>query len=647
MVMLEDKNKACLTYLASYGYNPKDENYLKSIEFHLDNPASKGPAIQVFKNQIPVLVNDVTEIEKNLSKKSLEFLHNMNSRSFICVPIVYKMEAMGILMADNVQSKKRLSQTDMNLLAGVAQQIGIGIKNAVFYQRITESEERFRALSENSPDIIYMLDNRGMFTYVNPAWKRILGHEKEEVIGKSLTDFTKKEDENVLVSGLKDIGDRGRRIYGYNGSILHKDGSERMFLMSGAPNTDSGGRVTGIVGTFKDITDLKRAEDEKAVLEEKYRQAQKMEAIGQLAGGVAHDFNNMLNVVIGYSQLALMNMEPSDPLYKNIQEIINAGERSADLVRQLLSFARKQTIAPKAMNLNTAVSGTLNMLRKLIGEGIEIIWQPAPDLRLVTMDPAQMDQLLTNLIVNARDSISSVGRITIKTGNAELHESNLTQQTDPLPGHYVMLSVADNGCGMDRETLEKIFDPFFTTKEVGKGTGMGLATVYGIVKQNKGVISVSSKPGMGTEFKIYLPMRKESEISAAAGTASREGPLIGRETVLFVEDNEAVLKVSKTMLEKLGYTVVATRSPGEAVQLAERYAGDIHLLVTDIIMPEMNGYDLKKQISGIRPGIRCLFISGYTDNKVVNEDVHDGKAHFLQKPFFMNDLAEKVREALR
>jgi len=404
--------------------------------------------------------------------------------------------------------------------------------------------------------------------------------------------------------------------------------------------------LDGRVWSFRDITERKQAEAEKMKLEEQYRQAQKMEAIGQLAGGVAHDFNNMLNIILGYSQITLMKIEPSDPLNANLQEIMNAARRSADLVRQLLAFARKQTIAPKALDLNDTVAGMLNMLRKLIGEDIDLLWMPAANLRPVKMDPAQVDQILANLAVNARDSISGVGKITIETGNEEFDDSYCAKHAGFVPGHYVMLAVSDNGCGMDKETLEQIFDPFFTTKEIGKGTGMGLATVYGIVKQNNGFINVYSEPGKGATFKVYLPWHKDEGMAIDEPRTHAE-PLTGTETVLLVEDNEALLKMGKKMLEELGYAVLTTGSPNEAIELAKQFAGDIQLVLTDVVMPEMSGRDLQRRLSALWPSLKFLFMSGYTANVIAHRGILDEGVHFLQKPFHMEVLATKVREALK
>jgi CheY-like chemotaxis protein len=371
-----------------------------------------------------------------------------------------------------------------------------------------------------------------------------------------------------------------------------------------------------------------------------------MESVGRLAGGVAHDFNNMLSIIVGYSDLALKHIQPSDKIYNDLLEIKNAGQRSADLTRQLLAFARKQTIAPRVLDLNDTIAGMLKMLGRLIGEDIILNWKPADNLWPVRLDPSQIDQVLANLAINARDAISSVGNLTIQTGNVQLSEAYCRTHGGVAPGHYVMLAVSDDGCGMDKETLEHLFEPFFTTKEIGKGTGLGLATVYGIVKQNGGFINVYSEPRHGTTFKIHLPRHE------AQGAAAREMPesaemLKGTETILLVEDEGALLELSKKMLEQLGYTVLAADSPARAIPMAEEHAGTIHLLITDVIMPEMNGRDLRHRLGLMRPGLKCLFISGYTADVISNRNILDEGAHFLQKPFSIEALAEKLREALK
>ena len=389
----------------------------------------------------------------------------------------------------------------------------------------------------------------------------------------------------------------------------------------------------------------KQEETEREKLEAQLHQSQKLESIGHLAGGIAHDFNNMLSVISGYSEIVLSKMNASDPNYSRVQEINKAGKRSADLTRQLLTFARKQTIVPKILDLNVSVAGMLNMLQRLIGENIKLIWMPAANLWKVKMDPSQIDQILANLIVNTRDAISGIGKVIIEIGNAELDEAFCKGHLDFTPGKYVVLSVSDNGCGMSLEILEHIFEPFYTTKEVGKGTGLGLATVFGIVKQNNGFIDVYSEPGKGTTFKIYLP-RHESENVGQEGKHEKTKRITGTETVLLVEDETAMLQFVKSQLEDLGYTVLTTDRPIKAIKIAGEYKGDIHLFMTDVVMPEMSGRDLKEKINQIRSGIKCLFMSGYSKDIMSHNGVLDEGIHFLQKPFTAEALSVKVREAL-
>ena len=371
-----------------------------------------------------------------------------------------------------------------------------------------------------------------------------------------------------------------------------------------------------------------------------------MESVGRLAGGVAHDFNNMLGVILGHAELALMKIAPEESMYLNLKEIEKAAQRSADLTRQLLAFARKQTVAPKILDLNEIIDGILKMLWRLIGEDIDLTWIPGIDIWPVKIDPTQIDQILANLCVNARDAIHGVGKVTLETRNITFDETYCANHAGFIPGNFVMLSISDNGIGMDKETLANIFEPFFTTKEMGKGTGLGLAMVYGIVKQNLGFINVYSEPGKGTTFRIYFPGLAGLAAEATMNSAETVVPSGGTETILLVEDEPLILELSITILEQLGYTVLATGSPVEAIRLAHEYSGKIHLLMTDVVMPEMNGRDLASELYSIYPSIRILFMSGYTANVIAHHGILDAGVFFLQKPFSMLDLSIKVREAL-
>ncbi len=369
-----------------------------------------------------------------------------------------------------------------------------------------------------------------------------------------------------------------------------------------------------------------------------------MESVGRLAGGVAHDFNNMLSIIIGHAEMILDEIQPGDAFHHDVMEMKTAAERSADLTRQLLAFARKQTISPRILDLNETASGILKMLRRLIGEDINLSWIPGLDVWPVKIDPSQIDQVLANLAINARDAIGGVGIMTIETANVVFDETYCQTHKGFKPGSYVLLAVSDTGTGMDKETLDRIFEPFFTTKELGKGTGLGLATVYGIVKQNNGFINVYSEPDQGTTFKIYLPRTEERAVRDSAPIGEKN--LTGTETVLLVEDEESILALGKSILERRGYVVLAAHSPGEALRIARSHSGPVHILITDVVMPEMNGKDLRDQLTAVKPGFKCIFMSGYTANVIAHHGVLDEGIEFLQKPFSVRTLAEKVREVL-
>jgi len=387
-----------------------------------------------------------------------------------------------------------------------------------------------------------------------------------------------------------------------------------------------------------DITDLKK-------METQLNQAQKMESVGRLAGGVAHDFNNMLGVILGHTELALLHADENHDLYADLNEIQNAARRSADLVKKLLAFARKEIISPRRLDLNDTVESMLNMLRRLIGEDIDLLWKPAAHLWPVKMDPSQIDQILANLCVNARDAIDGVGKLTIETGRKTFDEEYCKEHAGFIPGDFVLLAVSDNGCGMDKKTLDNLFEPFFTTKETGKGTGLGLATVYGIVKQNNGFINVYSEAGQGSTFRIYLP-RLVAEEDTDNVSPKKKAAAVGSETILLVEDEPTILRMTRMMLKRKGYTVIPAATPAEAIEKAKNHPDPIHMLMTDVVMPEMNGRDLAEQIILQYPEIRLLFMSGYTSNVIAHHGVLDEGVAFIQKPFSMADMTAKVREVL-
>ncbi len=821
MIMMADKGKKHLTFSVGYGYSDKENDYLSKLSFRLDNPQSKGVAVLTFKNQTPFLIDDVSKIKQDISPKSLEFVYRMETRSFISVPIVYKGESLGILLVDNPKAGRKLNQSDLNLLLGIAPQIAISINNAISYKKIQESEERFRSLSSNSPDIIYTIGIDGAFTYVNPAWERILGHPTEEVIGHFFIEFVKPEEIPRYKEIFKETRDQKKTVRDLTGTILHQNGSERYFSLSAAPNLDAEGKVIGLVGTFKDITDRQLAEEalqyrveleklitsisthfinlasedinpeislalkqignfartdrsfifrfidsgsrvekthlwcaeglpgsqdmlaesslpdlpwfyniikrqevvsipdvaqlppeaeaeksafssrglksllcvpmvyggnligflgfdsagekrdwpneivtlltiigeifahalerlwveeEKKKLEDQLRQSQKMEAIGRLAGGVAHDFNNMLTGIIGYADLILLSLNRDHPLIGKVEEIKKAGKRAASLTQQLLAFSRKQMLQPKVLDLNLIVNDLKKMLQRLIGEDIELETHLESGLFRVKVDPNQMGQVLMNLVVNARDAMVRGGKITIETANVVLDQAYARKKGVSLqPGPYVLLEVRDTGTGMDLETRSHLFEPFFTTKELGKGTGLGLSTVYGIIKQSGGYIWVDSQPECGTSFQIFLP---QAEGKSAHKESDHHSPnlLQGSETILIVEDNELVRNLTSEALKQYGYTVIEAPGGEPALKITREYGEKIDLLLTDVVMPGLNGRELADQILSFRPGIKVLYMSGYSNNAIVQQGVLTPGLAFIEKPFSPETLAEKVRQ---
>ena len=543
-----------------------------------------------------------------------------------------------IHVADRRESMVPLETVE--LLEKAALQLGTAIKRVRARQELRDSQERYRLVADYTYDWEYWVDSEGKFLYVSPSCERVSGYPSSFFMNdqQALLSIIHPEDRYKLESHINDQGKFGSESGGIELRITTRTGEIRWIDHKCWPVFSKEGTDMGRRGSNRDIT-------QRLLLENQYRQSQKMEAVGRLAGGVAHDFNNMLGVILGFTELAINKLPIDDPIQAYLDEVRTASLRSAEITRQLLAFARKQTIAPKVLDLNDTIESMLKMLRRLIGEDIDLLWKPAIDPWQVKMDPAQIDQILANLMVNARDAIAGVGKITIETGKVEFDEPYCRTHAGFVPGRYALLAVSDNGCGMDKETLAKLFEPFFTTKEVGKGTGLGLATIYGIVKQNNGFINVYSEPGQGTTFKIYLLRQEPQEAATEQPRRSSEVPT-GTETVLLVEDEKSLLKFARMLLEELGYTVLAAGSPREAIQLVKEYTKQIHLLMTDVVMPEMSGRDMWEQLKTLQPSLKSLFMSGYTANVIAHHGVLDEGVHFLQKPFSREALATKIREAL-
>jgi PAS domain S-box-containing protein len=508
-----------------------------------------------------------------------------------------------------------------------------------------ESEALFRGTFEQSNIGKALTAPDCTLIKVNQSFADMLGYTPEELQKLDFAALTypadlaiSREAAQTLLSGLESKYRFEKRYVHRNQKIVWADVSITLLR-------DEEGAALYFVTVIVDITAQKRAEEEKEKLQAQLSQAQKMESVGRLAGGVAHDFNNMLGVILGHTEMALEEADQETPVYASLQVIEQAAKRSAALTRQLLTFARKQAVAPKIIDINETVEGMLKMLHRLVGEDINLLWQPGKNLPPVKVDPMQIDQLLANLCVNARDAIAGIGKITIETSAATFDESSCATRFNCLPGEYILLAVSDDGCGMDKETLSHIFEPFFTTKEQGKGTGLGLASVFGMVKQNGGFINVYSEPDQGTTFTIYLPSHEAKSVRVTKKSTVLPAER-GQETILLVEDELAILEMTTMILTRLGYTVVAANTPGEAIRLAQEYQGQIDLLMTDVVMPEMNGRDLADNLLSRSPKLKCLFMSGYTANVIKDHGVLNQGAHFMQKPFSMKELSRKVREVL-
>jgi two-component system cell cycle sensor histidine kinase/response regulator CckA len=552
------------------------------------------------------------------------------------VPIRSRSKALGVLdfySSDIHPEDERL----MAALGDIGNQLGQFVERRLAELALRESEERYRSVAEATNEWIWSAGPDGRTDYSNRAAEQMLGYTPEELVGKSLFDFFHPDDlsaaRETFACGL--ASKSGWTAFPVR--CRHKDGNYRQLESNAVPILGSAGEVLGFRGANRDVTD-------RLGLEAQLRQSQKMEAIGTLAGGIAHDFNNLLTTILGYSQMLLQALGPENPLSGEVEEIQKAGERAANLTRQLLAFSRKQILQPVVLDVNSIVRETEKMLRRLIGEDIDFTLSLDSEAGCVKADPGQVEQIIMNLAVNARDSMPRGGRLTIETRNWEVDGVRVRASAGLNPGSYVCLSIRDTGEGMDRETLSRIFEPFFTTKEHGKGTGLGLSTVYGIVKQSGGYITVDSDLGRGTSFEIYLPRVSEERPMAEGPRESAFRP--GSETVLLVEDEAPVRRLAHRILEQGGYNVLQAGCAEEALRVFADYGAPIDLLVTDVVMPGVSGPELALRLVDSLPNLKVLFISGYTDHAAVRSGrLAPGQA-FLQKPFDPELLSRKVRDML-
>ncbi len=561
-------------------------------------------------------------------------LQGTASRSWLGVPLRTLTETIGVLVVQSYDRENGYTENDKEFLASVGGQIGFAIERKRAEGRLRESEARLRVLMEQLPAVVWTIDTDLRFTSALGAGLARLGLKRDQIVGTLLSEYFETNDSTFLPIAAH------RRAVAGDPVTFQLDWKDGSYACHVEPLRDTEGDVCGAICMALDVTDRKR-------LEEQFRQAQKMEAVGRLAGGIAHDFNNLLMVIQGYADLMMERLPAGDSLHRNAEQIQVAARRATSLTQQLLAFSRKQMLAPKVLNIHSVVGDMEKILRRLIGEDVELRTSTQADLWLVKADRSQIEQVVMNLAVNARDAMPRGGRLTIETANVELDRSSAQPPLVLNPGKYVMLAVTDSGCGMDAAIQAHIFEPFYTTKEKGKGTGLGLATVYGIVKQSGGYIWVYSEPDRGTTFKIYLP-KIEDEVPGEVLDRHPGSFALprGSEVILLVEDEKGVRELARQYLEMSGYTVLEAEDGQTALELSGMHSGPIHLLMTDVVMPGISGRELAERISRLRPGIKILYMSGYTDQSIVHHGILESDAVLLQKPFNMASLASKLREIL-
>ena len=610
-------------------------------EVDVDFPSKrlgKGLTEYVLRTGQPQLVTP--EVQAELERRGDVELIGTPSIDWLGVPLKIGDRTIGVLVAQTYAPDIRYGEREKNILRFVSTQVAMAIERTRAEAELRASEARLKAILDAALDAVITMDGDGVVRSWSPQAERVFSWPASEAIGRKLSttiippryrEAHERGLAHFLATGVGPVLNQRTEITG-----LRRDGNEIPVELTITPV-----RVEGSWLFSAFVRDI----SEQRLLENQLRQAQKMEAVGRLAGGIAHDFNNLLTAILGSTDLALETLTPSAPERADMEEVRKAGLRAGELTRQLLAFSRQQVLAPQVLDLNALVAELEKLLRRLIGEDVELRTALAPDLGAVKADPGQLEQVIANLAVNARDAMPTGGRLTIETSNVVLGDSYAEQHFPVQPGSYVLLAVSDTGTGMDAETKSRIFEPFFTTKEKGKGTGLGLAMVYGVVKQSGGYIWVYSEPGQGTAFKIYLPRVREAPEPARPRPAAT-APQRGSETVLLVEDDEMVRQLTRRTLASRGYTVLAAAEGHDALRLVEGHQGRVDLLITDVVMPGMSGREVAQRVTAVRPAIKVLYLSGYTDDAIVRHGVLDPGVAFLQKPFTPDTFTRKVREVL-
>ncbi|MHB8828545.1 MAG: hybrid sensor histidine kinase/response regulator [Syntrophales bacterium] len=640
MIMLADPGRTNLVYATGYGYAPELDSTLHNTTFHLDKPDSRGPFVASFINQTPILVGDINDIKNDFSPRSIELAERLGTSSFICVPIIYEGISEGVLAVDNYKSSRPLGQSGVNLLMVIATQIAISLNNARNHCKLRESEERFRALSENSPDIIYTVDNRAVITYVNPAVKENLHYSPADIVGKPFADIIRKEDKGIFKEIFEKIINGHETIKHFNGKFLTADGEERLFTISAAPNINGAGDMTGIVGTLKDVTEQRR-------IEEQLRHTSKMNALGKLTGGIAHDFNNILQAIGSYTEILRRKKNESEEDWKYLRSIQELIGRAADLVRQMMMFSRKMESRFVPVDLNREIRNSSELLFGTFPKNINIECEFADNLRSVNGDAGQIGQVLLNLAVNAKDAMPEGGTLKIETANIVLEKPLEASSVTVAPGSYVVLRVSDTGSGIEQKALEHIFEPFFTTKAVGRGTGIGLAVVYGVIKNHGGYIFCQSEAGKGTMFEFYLPAIDDVAVpDESEDNRLTDGEMGRGETILLVDDEVSLLETGRELLSLSGYGILTASSGEEALDVLRNKGGGIDLIIMDVMMPGMGGSACLYEALKIFPEMKVIMASGFIEDEKKRAIMDTGAVAFIRKPYRIDELNERIREVL-
>ena len=641
LIMLADETNSRLVFSAGYGYAGSEKQYLQNVAFSLDKPDSKGIFVRAFLDQKYIITDDINSIEESFSAKSRRFIQDLGVRSVLCVPIVYEQQSLGILAVDNMKSKAPLKKSDVNLLRGIASQIAISIINTRSFQKLQESEDRYRQTLESIEEGYFELGLSRELQFVNKALADLLGYRRNELVSTAFGSYFARDSIHKVEELLEEIERTHAPLSFAHVKMVHKDGRTVPVDLSSSVIMDKDGQSVGFRGMLRNATGRLLLEEERKRLENQLIHAQKMEAIGTLAGGIAHNFNNWLAGILGHVSLLQMDSSENSKVVDRAKKVEQIVTSAAKMTQQLLGYAREGRYEVKPVNLNQIIQDSADTFATARKEQ-SVHFDLESRLTTVKADRSQIEQVLWNLYINAADAMPDGGDLTITSRT--VHSKAVDGFPVELPsGIYAMVSVSDTGSGIDPVHLERLFDPFFTTKKVGKGTGLGLASAYGIIKAHNGFIDAKSKVGAGSTFRILLPAVVANPVSANTANHYMEG---GRETILLVDDEEMILDTSRQLLSRLGYNVFAAVNGEDALAIFSKHADEIALVIMDMVMPKMSGGELFDKLKVIKPDVKVILSSGYSLNTAAQKIMDQGCSGFIQKPFDLSRLSTMMRSLL-